>query len=266
MGHILSIQDLSCVGRCSLTVALPVLSAMGHRCSVLPTAVLSTHTGFPQPEVVSLTEAMLPFARHWRSQGIVFDAISVGYLSCPEQAQAVLEIADSFPCPLILDPAMGDGGRLYSRITPAHIEAMKSLCARADVVLPNVTEAAFLTGTPYAERPSAQALSRLAEKLLALGVKEAVITGIRNAETIGWYFSDGKNDCLWQGPRIPGSFHGTGDLFAAVFAGAYLKGRPVPEAAEQAAEFVRRCVSAVQTPSPSGVPFEGELPGLMSAE
>ena len=151
MSHVLSIQDRSCVGRCSLTVALPVLSAMGHQCSVLPTAVLSTHTGFPGPEEVSLTDVLPAFARHWSDRGITFDAVTVGYLSGPEQVSAAARVLDRFPCGLILDPVLGDGGRLYSRMTPDHIAALRSLFPRAKTVLPNVTEAAFLTGLPYRE-------------------------------------------------------------------------------------------------------------------
>ena len=113
MKRILTIQDLSCVGRCSLTVAQPILSAMGIACSVLPTAVLSTHTAFPNPHIRSLTEDMVPICQHWQEIGAEFDAILVGYLSDPEQAEAVLEVMNSFSCPVILDPAMGDHGKLY---------------------------------------------------------------------------------------------------------------------------------------------------------
>ena len=123
----LSIQDLSCIGKCSLTVALPILSAMGISCSVLPTAVLSTHTGFPDPVVNSMTDSLLPFARHMESVGGSFDVISTGYLSDPRQAEAVCQVLDTFDCLKVIDPAMGDHGKLYSRITQAHVEAMKQL-------------------------------------------------------------------------------------------------------------------------------------------
>lgn len=263
MSHILSIQDLSCVGRCSLTVALPVLSAMGHRCSVLPTAVLSTHTAFPDPEVVPLTDQLTAFAGHWARQGVAFDAISVGYLSDPVQAGAVREILERFSCPCVLDPVMGDGGRLYSRITPDHIQAMKNLCAQADVVLPNVTEAAYLAGVPYTGTPEEGYLADLARKLLALGAKAVVITGVRwDDGRIGWYYSDGREDRAYRDEYIRRSCHGTGDLFAAVFAGAWMAGEGIPAAAEKAARFVCRCVANTPEVTPFGVEFEKELPAL----
>lgn len=267
MSHILSIQDLSCVGRCSLTVALPVLSAMGHRCSVLPTAVLSTHTAFPSPEVVPMTGHLAAFADHWARQGVTFDGISVGYLSDPIQAGAVLEIVDKFSCPLILDPVMGDGGRLYSRITPAHIQALKKLCARADVMLPNVTEAAYLAGEPYTDAPDELYLETLARKLLALGAGAVVITGVCwDDGRIGWYFSDGSASRAYRDEYIRRSCHGTGDLFAAVFAGNYLTDRDIPAGAEKAARFVCRCVAGTPEVTPFGVEFEKELPMLMGKQ
>lgn len=260
MKRVLTVQDLSCVGRCSLTVALPVLSAMGVQAAALPTAVLSTHTAFADPEVVSLTDSLIPFAAHWKKQGIGFDAISVGYLSDPRQAEAVLKISESFDCPVILDPVMGDSGRLYSRITEEHIEAMRRLCARAEVVLPNVTEAAFLTGSEYRSQPDEVYLSELAGKLLELGAKNVVITGIKWSESaIGWYCR-GEGGCRKGiGDYVPRNFHGTGDLFAAVFCGGYVNHKDIPTAAEKAAEFVRRCVAATERTTPFGVEFEKEL-------
>lgn len=260
MKRVLTVQDLSCVGRCSLTVALPVLSAMGIQAAALPTAVLSTHTAFPDPEVVSLTDSLVPFANHWKNRGIGFDAISLGYLSDPRQAEAALEIAESFDCPLILDPVMGDGGRLYSRITREHIAAMQRLCAKAEVALPNVTEAAFLTGSQYRAEPDEDYLSGLAGKLLKLGVKNVVITGIRWSENaIGWYYRGEKGSCKGAYDYVPRNFHGTGDLFAAVFCGSYVNHKDIPTAAEKAAEFVRRCVAATEESTPFGVEFEKEL-------
>lgn len=263
MSHVLSIQDLSCVGRCSLTVALPVLSAMGHQCSVLPTAVLSTHTGFPGPEEVSLTGHLPDFARHWTSQGIRFDAVTVGYLSCPEQAAAVEQVVGRIPCPLILDPVLGDNGKLYRRITPDHIDALRKLFPRAKTVLPNVTEAAFLTGLPYRERAEEGYYEDLAAGLLSLGAESAVITGIDWAEAeTGWYFSDGRTRLSYRGPRVPRTCHGTGDLFAAALTGAYLRGKSIPDAAALSAEFVRLCVENTPEATPMGPVFEPVLPWL----
>ena len=262
MKHILTIQDLSCVGRCSLTVALPVLSAMGLRCSVLPTAVLSTHTGFPSPVVRSLTEELLPFAQHWKACGVRFDAASVGYLSDPEQARVVGTLLELLEIPLvILDPVLGDGGRLYSRMTQAHLEAVRQLCARADVLLPNLTEAAFLTGRPYEEQPGEP--EKLLEELQTL-TSRVVVTGLTRGEgTIGVCGAEpGQAPFFRYTPRIPRQLHGTGDLFAAVLAGSLLKNLTLETAALRAAEFVRCCVEATPVQSPHGVEFEPLLPRL----
>ena len=266
MKHILSIQDLSCVGRCSLTVALPTVSAMGVRCSVLPTAVLSTHTAFPAPEVVSLTDRIGAFAAHWKQNGIGFDAISVGYLSDPEQGEAVAQLLEQFDAPVIVDPVMGDHGKLYSRITKTHLEAVKKLCARADVLLPNVTEAAFLADVPYREATDEAYLKELAQKLLALGAKSVIITGTHyHAGKIGFFGSD-QNGCFsYEAGLVDRKFHGTGDLFAAVLSGALAQGKPLQKSAELAAEFVRRCVLSTERVTPHGVEFEKELSWLFSA-
>ena len=268
MKHILTVQDLSCVGRCSITVALPVLSAMGHQCSVLPTAVLSTHTAFPRPEVEELTDDLPAFARHWQENGIVFDALSVGYLSDPGQAAIVAEIVKSLGAPLVLDPVMGDHGRLYSRITPEHIGALRGLAARAEVLLPNLTEAAALTGLPYREQVDRAYLEALTEGLLALGAKAAVITGVHLRDNaIGYYGRDEKGRGFsYQGALIPRQFHGTGDLFAAVLAGELLRGADLEAAARQAAEFVRACVENTEKVTPMGVEFEKQLYRLWKFE
>jgi pyridoxine kinase len=262
MKHVLTIQDFSCVGRCSLTVALPVLSAMGIRASALPTAVLSTHTAFPAPVVADLTEQMPDFARHWKENGITFDAISVGYLADPRQVEQVETILRDFPAFTVLDPVMGDNGKLYRRITPGHVDAMRRLCAKADVVLPNLTEAAALTGLSYREKVEESDLRELTAGLLDLGAKHAVITGLRRGSAIGCCCSDGT---VIQGPVIPRHFHGTGDLFAAVFLGSLMKGLSLPEAAGKAEAFVRRCIEATPEFTVHGVEFEKELPWLMGS-
>ena len=254
MKHVLTIQDFSCVGRCSLTVALPVLSAMGIRTSALPTAVLSTHTAFPNPEIADLTGKLLDFSNHWQENGIVFDAISVGYLADPQQAQIVARILEDFDTFTVLDPVMGDNGRLYRRITPAHVDALRQLCAKADVVLPNLTEAAALTALPYREKLDEAYLRDLTAGLLALGAKNAVITGLRRGEnTIGYFCSNGAT---FQGEFIHKHFHGTGDLFAAVFLGSLMQGKDLTAAAEQAEQFVRRCIAGTADSTPHGVEFE----------
>lgn len=263
MERVLSVQDLSCMGKCSLTVALPVLSAMGCACTVLPTAVLSTHTAFPGPHVRSMTEEMLPMAEHWASVGAEFDAICVGYLSDPRQAETAEQVLGLFDAPVVLDPAMGDHGKLYSGQTEQHVQAMARLCRKADFLLPNVTEAALLTGLPYREKADEGYLKELTAGLLELGPKAVVITGFAWDETTTG-FACGDRDGLqcYQAQRIPRSQHGTGDLFAAVFTGALVKGRSPYDAAVLAARFVERVVAATPQSTPFGAEFETQLPWL----
>lgn len=263
MKRVLSVQDLSCLGKCSLTVALPVLSAMGCACSVLPTAVLSTHTAFPDPTCRSLTQDILPTAEHWKSIGAAFDAISVGYLADPEQAEKVVQVLELFGDTVILDPVMGDHGKLYSRQTPDHVTAMGKLCRKAKYVLPNVTEAALLTGLPYREQVDAVYLRELAAGLMDFGVEGAVITGFLwdNAHT-GFFGTDLQGSFSYKASRIPKHFHGTGDLFAAVFTGGLLAGKGMEDAATLAARFVEKVISATEESSPFGIAFEPQLPWL----
>lgn len=264
MKRILTIQDLSCMGKCSLTVALPVLSAMGCACTVLPTAMLSTHTAFPAPHCRDLTEDLLPVAQHWSSVGAEFDGISVGYLSDPEQAEQVQKVLALFSGTVVLDPAMGDHGKLYSKLTSAHVQAMKQLCRKADYLLPNVTEAALLTGLPYREQTDIPYLQELSDGLLELGAKGVVITGfLWEQDVTGFYCRERSGaEVEYRAKRIPKSLHGTGDMFSAVFTGALTGGKSAEEAARLAAGFVEQVVTATDAASPFGAEFESQLPWL----
>ncbi len=264
MKRILTVQDLSCVGRCSLTVALPILSAMGINCSVLPTAVLSTHTGFPGPHMHSLTEDIIPACNHFLAVGAEFDAILVGYLSDPEQAEAVAELMTSFDCPVILDPAMGDHGKLYKGMTQEHVSVLRDLSAMADVVLPNVTEACLLTGIPYQEQTDGHMLRMMLEKLCGRKTETVIITGATSAEDktgfVGIHREEGMFS--YQTERRAKQLHGTGDMFSAVFSGAYLLGRDPMESAQLAADFVKRVLDNTPESTPFGGEFETQLPWL----
>lgn len=264
MKQVLSIQDLSCLGKCSLTVALPVLSSMGCACSVLPTAVLSTHTAFPDPHIRSLTEDILPICEHMQSTGVAFDAVSVGYLADPAQAAAVETVLKNLNTLTVIDPAMGDHGRLYSGLSSAHVAAMKQLCKNADILLPNVTEAALLTGIPYQENASRDYYRALLEGMLALGASAVIITGVSlEPEKTGFLgFSRENGEFSYQADLIPRKCHGTGDLFTAVLTGAYVRGKDLPDAATLAARFVEKTVSATRASTPFGVEFETQLPWL----
>lgn len=265
MKKVLTVQDLSCVGKCSLTVALPILSAMGLSCSVLPTAVLSTHTAFPAPHVRSLTEDMGQICDHLQSVGAEFDGILVGYLSDPEQAEAVLELISTFDCPVILDPAMGDHGKLYKGITQEHVDAMKDLATLAQVLLPNVTEAAMLTGLPYQEQTDGHYLRMMLDRLcMGRKTETVIITGTESgAERTGFAGIQRQEGMFsYRAERRNKRLHGTGDMFSAVFTGAYLLGKDPLESGELAAKFVEQVLDATEEFSPFGASFEKCLPWL----
>ena len=263
MKQVLSIQDLSCLGKCSLSVAMPVLSAMGCTCTPLPTALLSTHTAFPNPHVRSLTEDMEKICVHWQSIGASFDAVTVGYLSDAAQAEAVEKALDRFRAPVILDPAMGDHGKLYSGLDVSHVDTMKRLCRKADVLLPNVTEAALLTGTPYEETTNPEHYRTLLTRLQALGPKAVVLTGVSLEESKTGFMGIAPDSSIftYQTDKLA-SCHGTGDLFAAVFAGMFVKGRSLADCAAPAAAFVEKVLSSTKEPAPFGASFETQLPWL----
>ena len=264
MMRVLSVQDLSCLGKCSLTVALPVLSAMGCAATALPTTLLSTHTAFPKPHRRSLTEDLMPICDHWKSVGAQFDTVSTGYLADPMQVEAVNNVLDAFPDALhIVDPVMGDHGRLYSSITQEHVQAMKTLCARADVILPNVTEAALLTGHPYRETAEAGYYWELLAGMERFGSQAVILTGVSlEAGKLGCFGRDENGEFSCQNEKIDRQCHGTGDLFAAVVAGAMTRGKTAREAAALAAEFTRRVVENTPDPTPFGTEFEACLPWL----
>lgn len=264
MKKVLSVQDLSCLGKCSLTVALPVLSAMGCSCSVLPTAVLSTHTAFKDPHVHSLTEHIAPICDHWQKIGARFDTISVGYLSDPAQAAAVEYLLQKFPTFTVLDPAIGDHGKLYSGLTDEHVTAVKQLCKQGNVLLPNVTEACLLTGIPYKEIGDLAYYRQLLDALTALGAETVILTGISPEADVTGFMGIDKTSLEFHRlvPRQPKKCHGTGDLFTAVFTGCCVQGSPADHAAETAAEFVERVIAATPAQSPFGIAFEPHLPWL----
>jgi len=237
---------------------------MGCACTALPTAVLSTHTAFPGPHVRSLTEELLPVARHWKGVGAEFDTISIGYLSDPRQAQEVSQVLELFAVPVILDPAMGDHGKLYSGITEERVSAMRDLSSMAKVVLPNVTEACMLAGIPYQQQTDGQVLRTLCQALCRMKTEMVVVTGVSPAEGKTGFagLQKGEGMFSYTADRREKSLHGTGDMFSAVFAGAYVLGRDPMESAELAAAFVERVIDNTPAATPFGAEFETQLPWL----
>ena len=265
--RILTIQDISCVGQCSMTVALPILSACGHETCILPTAVLSTHTGgFGKPEIVHLDASLEGMWRHWMDQGIRFDAIYTGYLGSIGAVEAACEIAEQLLSPgglLIVDPAMADHGKRYSGLSEAYAAAMAKLCEKADILLPNLTEAAMLTGQEYRENPDEITVNQILEKL---PVRSVVLTGIGyEPDTTGVAVRQGKECFHVAHRRVERSFHGTGDIFAAAFVGALLQEKPLKRAVEIASNYVLQCIElTVREPAHwYGVRFESVLEDLI---
>ena len=265
--RILTIQDISCVGQCSLTVALPILSACGHETCILPTALLSTHTGgFGKPRVVHFDGALEGIRKHWQENDITFDAILVGYLGSAGAVETAGEILDTLLAPggvAIVDPAMADHGKRYSGLDEAYAEAMLELCRRADIVLPNVTEAAMMAGMEYREALTKAYVAALLERLPQPRV---VLTGIGYAPgQTGVVVKEGEEVFHYAHPRLEKSYHGTGDMFAAAFTGALMQEKPLAEAVQIAADFTCRAIAATAE-NPAhwyGVKFETALPELI---
>ena len=267
---ILTIQDISCVGQCSLTVALPILSAAGQETCILPSAVLSTHTaGFSGYTVRDLTEDIPAIAAHWEKEQIRFDAVYTGYLGSTEQIGYVQEIIRRLSAPgalAIVDPAMADNGKLYPAFDLGYVEAMKGLCFSADIILPNITEACFMTGTEYREQYDEAYISELLDRLTAAGAKTVVLTGVGYREgRTGVVVREGDQTRYYEHRRIPKGSHGTGDVYAAAFVGALLNGKNAYDAAVVAADYTLLCIEATQGDAAHwyGVKFEAELPAFL---
>ncbi|MBE6934381.1 MAG: pyridoxamine kinase [Ruminococcaceae bacterium] len=268
-GKILTIQDISCLGQCSMTVALPILSACGHETCILPSAILSTHTGgFGPVHKKDLTADFQGILNHWQELNVTFDAVYTGYLSSVAQMEYVKNVFSAMVAPAgarIVDPAMADHGKLYSGFDSNYVEGMKELCAAADVILPNVTEACLLTDTPYPQDIGGEFIAELLEKLGQL-CPCVVLTGVgyRAGETGVAVWQQGK---LWHytQERIPKSFHGTGDIFAAAFVGAWQQEKTLEEAVKIAADYTALCIrKTCEAPAHwYGVKFETALPELV---
>ena len=244
---ILTIQDISCVGQCSLTVALPIISACGIETCVLPSAVLSTHTaGFSGYTFRDLTEDMPAIKDHWVKEGIRFDAIYTGYLGSTKQIDYVADIFDSEGadnCVKIVDPAMADNGNLYPGFDAAFVEAMKKLCGKADFVIPNITEACFLTGVEYKTQYDRAYIDLILEKLAALGCRNVIFTGISYEEgQTGVVVYENGNYAYYQHEKLSNSCHGTGDIYASAFVGALVRGKTAYDAARIAADYTVECI------------------------
>ncbi len=268
--RLLTIQDISCVGQCSITVALPIISACGIECSVLPSSVLSTHTGgFSGYTFRDLSEDMPAIKNHWKKEGIYFDAIYTGYLGSTKQIEYTKDIfAESGKdgCTKIVDPAMADNGVMYYGFDEAFAKDMASLCAKADYILPNITEACFMTDTEYKTAYDKDYINLLINKLNAIGCKNIILTGVSYSDnTTGVVVSQNFGYDYYEHQRIPRNSHGTGDVFASAFVGSFVRGKSVYTAAKIAADFTYECIKFTHTLDNHtyGAAFEPVLPKLI---
>ncbi len=245
--RLLTIQDISCVGQCSLTVALPILSACGIETCILPSAVLSTHTGgFVGYTFRDLTDDIPAIASHWEKEGIRFDAFYTGYLGSDRQVDLVLDIFKRLPrgnALRFVDPAMADNGRLYAGFDHAFVQSMKRLVKQADVLLPNITEACLLTDTPYISDPNPQNIANLLDALHEQYSGTVVLTGVGyRPEKTGVLVSSREKTEYYEHERIAQGCHGTGDVFASAYVGCALKGHTLIDAAKLAADYTVQCI------------------------
>lgn len=272
--RVAAVHDISGFGRCSLTVALPIISAAGIETAVMPTAVLSTHTGgFTGFTYRDLTEDLRPFMKHWKALDLKFDAIYSGFLGSFEQLEIMSEFFDEFKQPdniILIDPVMADNGQLYKIFSPEFPAGMRRLCEKADIIVPNITEACLLIGEPFQEGPYTVAyIEKLLKKLSDIGPEKVVLTGVyfdedllgaatydRSTNTIDYAFAQ----------RIPGYYHGTGDVFGSAIVSALLNDFNLNKAAEIAVRFTTESIKRTKeakTDIRFGVNFEQSLPGFL---
>lgn len=268
-----AINDISCMGKCSLTVALPIISAMGIETAVLPTAVLSAHTAFEGFTFCDLTDEIDKTREHWEKLKVHFDCIYSGYLGSLRQISLVEKFIDSFKAEdtlVVVDPVLGDNGRLYKNFTDVFAAEMAKLCAKADVITPNLTEAAYLLKREYlGDGYTEEDIKELLAELSKLGAKKVVLTGISYDESslgVAMYDSLTGEYTYYKNEKISSMSHGTGDVWASTFVGSYVKGYGFEKSAEIATDFTVECLKATLDDKEEhwyGVKFEQCLPSLI---
>ena len=273
MKRVLTIQDISCLGKCSLTIALPVLSALGAETVILPTAVLSTHTMFRNFTCKDLSDQIEPIADHWKSEGVTFDAIYTGYLGTTSQIDQIRKLFKSFRdqnTKIIVDPVTADNAKLYPAFDMDYVRKNTELCAEADIIVPNITEAALMTGMDYREEYDEVYIKELLSRLNALGANVSVLTGVsleQGKTGVMGYERETGEYYVYQNRRIDAAYHGTGDLFSSTCVGEILKGRSWQDAMRIAADYTAHTIEVtLENPDKPwyGVDFEATIPDLIA--
>lgn len=269
MKRIVSIQDISCIGKCSETVALPIMSSMGIETAILPTSILSTHTAFKNFTFKNLADECRKIIKHWKKEKFEFDLIYIGYTGTEEILDLVLDFIDEFKTEkniVIFDPAMADHGKMYSGINLNIVEKMKEVCKKANVLRLNLTESCFLIGEEYKERTSLEENKETAKKLTELGPQRVIITGVEKDNKIGVIGYDKEIFYSNFEQKYNVSYHGTGDVFTSVLAGCLVNGKTMQEAITTATKFTTECVRLTyedKNGTKYGVNFEEAIPYLI---
>ena len=273
MKRIVTIQDISCVGKCSLTVALPIISAMGIETAVIPTAVLSTHTAFKNFTYRDLTGDLPKIAKHWKQEKFNFDGIYTGYLGSIEQIDILKEFFKQFKTPdnfIFIDPVMADNGKLYAGFDANFVKEMKKLCKMADIIVPNLTEASYMLEKEYKEIYSEQEIKDILIELSNLGPKYAVLTGVsfkKNELGVMSYNKETNEFFTYFKEKIPAKYHGTGDIFASTLVGAITNNNTLEEGLKIAVDYVWETINDTYKTNKKdayGVNFETKIPYLIN--
>ena len=263
------INDLSGFGRCSIAVELPIISAMKIQCCFVPTTIFSNHTGFPSFFLADFTDKMRPYMDEWRKLELHFQGICTGFLGSPEQIAIVSDFLRDFKekdTVVIVDPVMGDYGKMYPTYSMETCLKMRELIPLADIITPNLTEACILAGIPYEEKWSRKKLLWLAQNLSAMGPEKVVITGIIQGEFIANYcYEKGKEPCMFRTVKAGTQRSGTGDIFASIVAADAVNGVSFEQSVKKAGRFIKKCiVKSIEMgiPLTDGVCFEEFLHNL----
>lgn len=269
MKKIVSIQDISCIGKCSQTVALPIISSMGIEIAVLPTSILSTHTAFNGFTFKNLTDELCKIVKHWKKEKFKFDLIYIGYTGSEEVLEFVLDFIDNFKTKdniVVFDPAMADHGKLYAGISESIFFKIKEVCKKADIIRLNITEATLLLDKEYKDKITLEEGMEIAKDMLKVGGEKVVVTGIENDNKIGAIGFDGKNYYSNFETKYNKSYHGTGDIFTSVLVGCITNGKSLDDAIKIATKYTTECVRLSYEDKNSddyGVKFEEAIPYLL---